>query len=83
MKQGAIILCVLWLAGCASPPTTTPNSAPLELGMNLEAASVALGVPLLPVEGGVTRSAAALAISLVEVRYTRRRSGETSVFQFI
>jgi hypothetical protein len=51
MKQRAIILCALWLAGCASPPTTTPNTAPLEIGMNLEAASVALGAPLLLVEG--------------------------------
>ena len=56
MKQRAIILCALWLAGCASPPTTTPNTAPLEIGMNPEAASVALGAPLLPVLRGLPRN---------------------------
>ena len=51
MKQRAIILCALWLAGCASPPSTTSNTAPLEIGMSLEAASGALGAPLLPIDG--------------------------------
>ena len=51
MKRSAIIVCTLWLAACASPPTTAPNTAPLEIGMTPEAASVALGVPLAPVQG--------------------------------
>jgi len=50
MKRLAIIFCTLWLAACASQPTTAPNTAPLEIGMTPEAASVALGVPLEPVE---------------------------------
>jgi hypothetical protein len=41
----------LWLAACSSPSTTAPNTAPLELGMTPDAASVALGVPLEPVAG--------------------------------
>jgi hypothetical protein len=51
MNRLAITLCALWLAGCASPLTTTPNTVPLEIGMTLEAASVALGTSLLPIEG--------------------------------
>ncbi len=41
----------LWLAACSSPSTTAPNTAPLELGMTPDAASVALGVPLETVAG--------------------------------
>jgi hypothetical protein len=46
MKRLTIIACASWLAACASPPTTTPNTAPLEIGMTPGGASVALGVPL-------------------------------------
>lgn len=45
------LFCLPWLAACSPPLTTAPNTAPLELGMTPEAASVALGVPLEPVAG--------------------------------
>ena len=46
MKRLIILACAFWLTACASPPTTTPNTAPLMIGMTPEAASVALGAPL-------------------------------------
>ncbi|MFL9827588.1 hypothetical protein [Rhodoplanes sp. SY1] len=45
------------LGGCVTPSTTAPNTAPLELGMTPQAASIALGVPLEPVAGqGASRT---------------------------
>lgn len=45
------LACAAWLGGCVTPPTTAPNTAPLELGMTPAAASAALGVPLEPIAG--------------------------------
>ncbi|MBK5958555.1 hypothetical protein CCR97_10090 [Rhodoplanes elegans] len=45
------------LGGCVTTSTTAPNTAPLELGMTPQAASIALGVPLEPVAGqGASRT---------------------------
>lgn len=51
MARVIALVCAAWLVGCATPPTTAPNTAPLEFGMTPAAASVALGVPLVPVAG--------------------------------
>jgi hypothetical protein len=45
------LACAAWLGGCATPPSTAPNTAPLELGMTPAAASTALGVPLQSIAG--------------------------------
>ncbi|MBI5112292.1 MAG: hypothetical protein HZA68_10010 [Rhodovulum sp.] len=44
-------LAALSLAACATPSTTAPNTAPLELGMTPAAAAMALGAPLEPISG--------------------------------
>jgi hypothetical protein len=51
MTRVIALACAAWLAGCATPSTTAPNTAPLEFGMTPAAASAALGAPLVPVAG--------------------------------
>lgn len=48
---GMFSLAMLSLAACGAPPSTAPNTAPLELGMTPDAAAAALGAPLVPVAG--------------------------------
>lgn len=51
MTRVIALVCAAWLTACATPPTTAPNTAPLEFGMTPAAASAALGAPLVPVAG--------------------------------
>src|SRR5690348_16531226 len=51
MRGLIALVCAGWLTACATPPTTQPNTVPLEFGMTPAAAQAALGIPLTRVAG--------------------------------